>query len=496
MRIGKYRIGLWALSWRLSFVVLLVMALVPSGDPTPTPTEAKTPEPLVQGIVDQANLTFTIVQVDAANNARRVLQCTNESCAEITPPGTVDANDALFDGTWWYFYEDKALVRQRADTGDKETIKQTTDLVAPRSAVISPDGSKVAYWLDSRTGGEDLTEIWVFDAIEGGSQIIAEKISKPDVLTRLRWNASSTALTFLADNSVGKEEKIEPVIITVAPISVDARFTALANQDIAKEFNSNPLDINESGTSIAITKSDSNITDLITAYDTPAQQAGSLPKTHIVNGTVPYIEWQPDGTLFYVAQVGSEITFWRAQGSNHIPVNTVRGVFRSAHSLPGKNTIAFIADTPTLNLRTINITSGEIADYAQVPSFGQYSYLVNATANGTPTTSSVTAELNDGQMTAFIQQHITEIVEDEAATPVRMLTTDQPNTVYVDYEAEDTISRVLVTIKDAIYPEWEVHSHFESIDGQWSQIGDNGQENPPPQRLYEWEESISQWVLK
>jgi len=109
---------------------------------------------------------------------------------------------------------------------------------------------------------------------------------------------------------------------------------------------------------------------------------------------------------------------------------------------------------------------------------------------------SVATTLDDAELAAFLNRYFDRIVGEEARM-VRFTTTDTPNTVYVEYEASEQVrQRVLVTVRDVIHVEWVIRARYEAVNTAWRKVEGGGLADPEPQRLYEWEEELGQWVLK
>ena len=93
-------------------------------------------------------------------------------------------------------------------------------------------------------------------------------------------------------------------------------------------------------------------------------------------------------------------------------------------------------------------------------------------------------------------RHLSAITEDGTIAQ-RLITTDQPNTIFFDYLLPDnTNQRILITIHDAVHTEWSIKAHYTELGGEWHKVQGGGLADPQPVKLYEWEEELDQWILK
>lgn len=307
---------------------------------------------------------------------------------------------------------------------------QTTALVRPRDLMISPNERYVAYWLDNiAEPSKHLTELWVYDAQEKSTHVLAEHIFMPDVRGAVRWNGSSTSLWFVGNTAdAGKAEKIELIIIAIAPPGQSAQ--SMPSSDI--------VDISPDGKRVAV-------------------------RSDIANsrGNLAFSRWLDDQTLLYATEDTTGYNFWRQVGSTP----TLAGRFN-------------FSKLPT-GLTQIHIRLIE-------PDFSAH------------TQNAVSQQLDDGQLIAFVEEHVPEIVQDHpTARAVRILTTDQDNAIFVDYLATGNVTkRILLTIHDALHPEWSILARYESVGGEWHKVAGGSGADPAPKRIYEWEEGVKQWILK
>jgi hypothetical protein len=109
----------------------------------------------------------------------------------------------------------------------------------------------------------------------------------------------------------------------------------------------------------------------------------------------------------------------------------------------------------------------------------------------------ISSSASDGEIAAFIEEHVRSITEDAQVKSTRMLITDIPNTVFLDYvDSKGSEQRMLVEVKDLVHPEWNVRARYKTINGIWNRADGTVTAEPKVVRLYEWEDALSQWVLK
>ena len=210
-----------------------------------------------------------------------------------------------------------------------------------------------------------------------------------------------------------------------------------------------------------------------------------------------------DGALFYAVQNGENLTFWMANTTKEWPIARMKAQFQSAHSTGSPDLAAFIANPRTneSHLYVLQIATGLVQDQMVLPKLaGSTSYVVQANEAATvrdQAVAGITATLSDSVLTAFIQTQIQKITSDAKAKAIRIITTDSANTVYVDYtNASEDTHRIVVTVQDAIYPSWKVLATYSISGGQWTRSGLSHGADPNNVKMYEWEDSLSQWILK
>lgn len=453
---------------------------------------------------EPASLSTILIQRDNKQDANRLLICRDSRCSTESIPHSV-SNDALSDGESWYHYVDvedekndttkRVLQRTWIEDNRSDVIVEQTPLVKPRDLFISPDGQKVAYWLDNISDPKaELTELWMYDAAAGGTVLLAEKLYQPDILTIPRWNHSSSHLWFIADTSRPAEpDKIELLVVSTQPIGIAARFGKLDWKELRGLASSGTMDVSLTGTALAYAKSDSIQSQLSVVMEDGNGQGAAIP------GNVPYLQWLEDGSLLYAIQDSRGFAFWRQRGSVHSLIARSPGTLRSAHSDVRGEYLAFAAQAGVrdITLHALHVSSGRVIDQGEIPAFGDHLKLVHVAQTPVSNTPAVAgaSTFDDAELTAFIENNFTDIVG-VAVKPIRIITTSQPNTLYVDFRIGDQETRILVAVKDVIHPEWSILGRYQVSAGEWQKVQGGGLEDPKPQRVYEWEGSVKQWILK
>ncbi len=430
-------------------------------------------------------LEALIIQVNESSGDRRVISCGSRGCAIKKQPASVET-DALSDGKVWYRYrnrqDDARTIRvlEKVDlSGAASIITEESSLVRPRGIFLSTDGTKIAYFLDNIHDASGLTELWVYDSATGGTQVVAENLRKADIASRVRWNASSRAIWFLTE-----QDRKELVVIPLPGITAVPKPLRVAWSKSADVADQGVMDINDNASLMAFAHTSfpgfSQI--LVTGLE---QYATQVQKT--IKGEVVFIRWMKDGALLYAVQNGDNLTFWMADSSKEWPIARMKAIFRSAHSTGSLDLAAFIADPRKgeSHLYVLQIATGLVKDQIVLPNMaGATSYLVQTNETDIAIQQAVagsTSVFPDAIIAAFIQSHIGEITGNPKTIAVRIIITDSPNTVYVDYRTkDDSTKRVLVTVQDVTYPTWKVISSSD----------------PKSMKMYEWEEALSQWILK
>ncbi|MBI3255904.1 MAG: hypothetical protein HYZ63_02940 [Candidatus Andersenbacteria bacterium] len=447
------------------------------------------------------------------DEGKRLLAC-DTSCQTEPIPHSFDSN-ALFDGESWYYYQANeddgpqpsskkntptpkiSLVRYWPQEKQTKTIAQETDLIKPRNAYLNPTGTRLAYFLDNKAEPQKhLTELWIYDAVSQSVSLVAEHIYQPDILTRPRWNAAGNALWFIADSGAGDTTKIELVVISPENAQAKAAFQTINWASLVDTADHGVMDISQAGDAIAYVKRSLGVFDRLVVTKNGGQQYATS-----VTGSIPYIEWLADNSLLYAVQDTLGFTFWRVESDEAVIVASQRGVLRSARSDPHGEYIVFAAESggQATKLSALHIASRTIKPQTPLTAFGDKVFVVGVKEGEAPaaTVASVAPQLADDHIAAFIDANLTTIVQDKDAKKVRLIITDESNTIYVDYKSQSGEDRrILLTIRDVINVEWSIRARYEVKNAQWQKVQGGGISDPKPVRLYEWEESLKKWVLK
>lgn len=421
------------------------------------------------------NIATLLVQLDPEN--RRLLWCEQQHCQQQDPPENIP-HDAVFDGQWWYYYADGALRRINAEAKEQQTIVDTTPLVAPREYSISPDGQYIAYWLDNIDEPEEqLTELWVYNTATQSTYLVVEKLTIPEITTKIHWNKAGSHLWF--------NQKDETLIVALQPPGIVAQGPAYENI----------TDIDPTGTKTVHIQQGQDKSELIIA------QEGKDQLKTTVRGTIPYAQWFDDETLIYAVQDLRGITFWQQKGKLSTHLARTNGTLQAAHGQPANNIIALVIQksSTSTQVQEFDVATKTIADHSIVPQFGDAVLIakVQAQESGNATVAGITAPLDDAQLTAFVEKNLATITNFPAAKPIRLITTEKQNTVYVDYsDGTVTSKRLLITVKDAINPEWSKIAKYESERGEWKVVEGQGATEPAPRSVYEWEDKLKKWIEK
>jgi hypothetical protein len=443
-----------------------------------------------------AGAHFDVVLVQQGLDRRHITWCQAGKCQALTPPAST-GTDAVTNGTWWYRYQDKALRRTNIQSGESQLLFEETELVKPRDLFISPDNTKVAFWLDNIDRPEEqLTELWAFDDVAGGTRLLAEKVSQAGVLTPPRWNRASTHLWFLGEAGSDAAQEIELLLVSLNPPRIRAAFTQLDWDKLRSLALRGPMDVSADGATLVYAAPKTRRTSTLRIV----REEGSTTAT-TVRGTVPYVQWLGNGDILYATQQDRTVTFWRIADGRHRRLAEGRGQLQSVRADPAGAYLAFAAEQERLRVGifTLDLMNGALTEQVSLPSFGSATHVVHAqpAAAGSNAGAGVSAELDDGQLAKFIEEHFADITRAASPQPRRLVITDRPNTVFLDYTAgASSLQRVLVTVRDAVHDEWSVSARFAERGGDWAIVEGGGANSPNAKRLYEWETSLKQWVLK
>jgi hypothetical protein len=462
--------------------------------------------PIVQRtIIPPPPFSMVLAQTDSNSGATHLLNCPTTNCHLMVPPP--EAVESVTNGDSWFFYTDETdpkqknnvriLKRQDAD-GKLQVISSQTPLVRPRDLYLSPDGAKVAFWLDNIDDPTAaLTELWVYDSQTRGARVVAENVHLPDVLSTPRWNAASTTIWFLGNTAAKKQDKhVELLAATVDPPAIQAHFSRIDWSGLSQVADRGIMDISRDGTAVAY------------VYSLPGGEgalhiaAGDSPlDITTLRGQVPYIQWLEDGSLLYAVQDSRGFSFWRVRNGVHQYVTRQNGTLVAASSDARAEYVSFITSSLVSQQRSVlQLSSGTVTSIGTIPIFGDHvaiAHVAPEPLNDNPAVAGITSALDDGQLLAFVEEHIAEISGQAGSSAKKIIMTNQANTVYVDYGVGDAVSqRLLVSIRDAIHPEWIVVGRYQAINVGWQKVFGGGLKDPDPTKLYEWEPSVGKWIFK
>lgn len=468
--------------------------------------DAQPETPVVQFKERVSQVPLKIVGLVAGGDGEVPLTCEHGDCrvGEVTRPEGAEVTD----GTWWYFYTEeeashlsrakKVLQRQHGETGAIERIMESTPLTEPRDLVMSPDGTQLAFWLDNVTDpAEALTELWLYEP-GSGVHLVAEKLYRPDVRSRVHWNSSSNYLFFVADTGerTAKRDQLELLVVNTESPGVAARFgsvldvSSLTDDDVDFE-----LDLSPSGQRVvAVGMNVLGQTVLAVGDEQQFEET-------FVRGEVEYVQWLEDDSLLYAVQDRGGFTFWHSSGSVHRFVARRPGDLITARGdVSGGYVVFAVADGgQSQRLLSLRVATGVVVDEGEmIPGEVVALLHVEQQLEEVPgVVAGVATEFDDAELLAFIEQSLPEIVSDSLAQPIRVIATDQTNTAFVDYRTtENTEARILLTVRDILQREWSIRGRYASVRGEWHKVQGGGLADPVPTRLYEWEFSLKRWILK
>jgi hypothetical protein len=444
----------------------------------------------------QEKKSFDFVIVQQALDRRRITVCRSDQC-QVAPPPASESTTAVTDGTWWYHYRDGVLMRTALTTGESKLVIEQTPLVKPRGLFLSPDNNKVAFWLDNIDDpAEQLTELWVYDQPAGGTKLLAEKLLQPGVLTVPRWNRSSTQLWVLGQGGDPAAPKTELLVVSLNPPGISARFNGLNWDALGPVADGGPMDISPDGTSLIYAEPKTAKTSYLHVVS-----GENNFRTTTVRGAVPYVQWFRTDRLLYATQEASDFTFWLAEGTRHRRLAKSEGHLQSVRVSPNGDYLAFTVagESQRIGIFTLGIEDSTVTEQLAVPVFGSATYLVHAQPSSQEPSAGTGGirELEDSELAAFVEQNMAGITGAAAAEQKRLIITDKPNMVYLDFTSEASeLQRVLLTVQDTLHPEWSISARFVERGGEWVQTDGGSLPEHKALRLYEWESQLARWILK
>lgn len=496
----RYTFLTWGVVWRIALLMALItlagwiygMLQKEEAEPAPEPEVLSGQSP---SIADIPAITSVVIEAD---DTVRVLQCTDAVCDSLPLPIRARESEALYDGSGWYYYretEDEGVQLVYLKGEDEKLLVDETDLTQPREMYMAPDGRKLAYFLDNKESEEGLTELWMYDTDSGGTQLLVEKLVAPDILTKPRWNKQGTALFFLADSGKGEEEKVELVVVQANSRVVSAQFLQLDFTQLKSVIEIGAVDIDSNASAIALGQpaEETRPTQLVVA-----RESGSVVRKSVV-GRVAYTQWLEGGKLLYALDHAGQTTFLVFDGQEHTPLAKLNGSLVSAHGEATNRYVSLAmtsASGPVRNY-TLDVRTGLAKDVGVLPVQSDEVYIVHSKLREASLhVSDTTTDLSDTQIVTFVDTQAEGIIGSDA-TPVRIVTTNESNMVYLDYvAANNETSRILLLVQDVVHPEWDILGRYSSAAGEWHRTEGGSQTDPKPRKLYEWEAPLEQWVLK
>jgi hypothetical protein len=439
-----------------------------------------------------------IVLTEENGEVPHVRVCEGAACRPVAGPGLEESAPVRSSGTAWFYYtRERQLIRRDAATGESHTIIGPTSLTAPRDLFLSPDGGTLAFFLDNIHDPErELTELWLYDDATRNIRVIAENIFRPDIHSPVYWNSSGTHLWFIADTAPRTApDRLELVLVSTREPGMRAAFANVDWPRLAGHTGAMPIDVSADGSSVAFATTARIGRGSVLSVVSPR---GSDEMS--VRGTIAYLAWLADGSLVYIIQEERTFTAWRQREGIHQFVANRPGILRTA-ARDGAGTHLALAtsatpDSTVTELFTLHVAEGVVRSAgALAGGSGQLAITSVSTEKPASRVAGITTELDDGELVAFIERHQAEITGMPTAQLVRLIMTDAQNTVFVDYRAGTEEKRLLLTVHDAIHTEWSIKGRYETVGGEWRPEAPVAQE-PHPKRLYEWEDSVKQWILK
>lgn len=447
--------------------------------------------------------------------------CQQGKCASA--PDAPAYTPRVTDGQWWYYYSSDEptdpnfdvkgvrlapprragpnktyLRRTNPATGKTETIMESTPLTTPRGLTLSPNGQHVAFWLDNIDDpAAHLTELWIYDVENRGIRLLAEKLYRPDVRSDVYWNAQATYLWFIADTGEQNqpEDVLELILINANSPGKKAAFADVPWADILPKLSAATVDLSQNADHLAYTTTNFLGNPVLTVQGPSGKQRTTI------RGQVKYVQWLEDASLLYALQDDRGFTFWRVREGVHRFIARRPGQLTSARSdITGEHIAFTTQNRNAIELSSLHIMSGQVTQEGTItatdnaPAHIMYVEQKQAAAEAPVNT---VPELEDAQIAAVIEANFIAITGEEGSTPLRLIMTDEANSVFLDYRNPDGEEhRVQVRIHDAAHNEWSIRARYEPVNREWKKVLGGGLVDPKPTRLYEWEESLKRWILK
>ena len=459
--------------------------------------------PVIQFAQEQDPPQFSVLLSRSAVANQGFLVCRNGHCRTMPKPS--GKHDAITNGTAWFYYRPapvdsnttgRSLHKLLLANKKQSTIIESTPLTSPRDLIPSPDGQRLAFWLDNTfEPKKQLTELWVYDAATNDVRLVVEKLHVPDIRSAVQWSSDSTYLWFIADSAeLNQPDKIEFIVARTDPPQVSVTFNEIDWAQVSEQEEI-ILDINQQGNAVAFV--DSTVRGQTRLNILESKQ----PEAQLIRGSVPFIQWNNDNSLLYAIQNNDNFTFWRrASGIDRFVAHRPGQLLSASRDGSGEYIAYVVREAAQLiRLYLLHVESGKVFDQGVIPTGGQAVKLLQVTPDEIIDISNdtgVTAVYDDSQIAAFIENRLAEITSSPTVEPTSLVFTQDDNTLFVDYRDGNKEHRLLLRINDIPNPEWEKIAQYETIRGEWHRIGDTNEAEPVASRLYDWEAALGQWILK
>lgn len=450
---------------------------------------------------------FSALLVADSGGKRQVLSCTKQRCTPQLLPQAINGH-TVFDGEGWLYYTEaesvltsltkRILVRSLKATGATTQLIEQTPLTSPRELMVSPTGEHTAFFLDNiDRPADELTELWVYDRAKNGVRLLAEKLYQPDIRSRIRWNRAGTLVWFLADNGA-QGVKSDVLELVAAPLTARPAvvFKKISWDKLADVVDHGMMDISPSGSTVAFATP-----RLFGRNEIVVMTEGQGRSSFSVRGAVVYLQILEDNSVVYAVQDARGVTFWRLRDNVQRHIARQPGRMLAAHGVPTGEFVVLVTQadgTSVAQLQLLHTPTGTFTQSVVAGAFGTV-HVAQLLISPTPQqgVAGATTAFDDAEIVAFIDQHFPAIVAAPGAKAQRLVVTNAANTVFVDYATRaGHEERILLAIHDLSRADWAIKARYTIQQAEWRKVVGGGLPDPKPIRLYEWEESVGQWILK
>ncbi len=453
------------------------------------------------------------------NTSSRAVTCYQSQCTTQEFPADVFTY-AVNDGEAWYYYLPTQTVTKHAQTSvtplplnlsqlsgtlvrtvsdaDPVTVIGPTDLTAPRGLFVSPDSQQLAFFRDNiHDSSQKLTELWLYNFSSGNVQLIGENYYQPDIRSNVRWNSASNYLYFIGDNGPqsSSQDDLELLLVSTESPGTKTAFSQVPWDDLVDNFNNLQIDLSSDGQSLVyVGKSFLGASILTVITPTGTQKT-------TIRSAVPFVQWIEDGRLIYAVQDQQGFTFWQRSSDNtHRFLARRPGAVTSARSdLSGEYVVFAVNESPGITrFYSLRLADGTVTDEGKIANNNSEVSLayIRQELSLAQETATTTAAYADNEIAAFIDANLTNIAG-LGAQPRRFIPTDLINNYFLDYlNSQGQEQRILLKINDILHNEWVIKGRYTPVNGTWRKTQGGGIADPKPVRLYEWEDSLQQWIQK